>query len=243
MKRIEDYISLLDTAKSTQEIFDRFSQVMHNYGYDKVSYGCATDCPSLGLQKRHGHISNFDAGWLKHYAENSLSEIDPVHVHALKKRTPAYWSKCEQNAPTNAIQLMRNAADVGLKSGVIIPLSEGLREVSMVSLARNEKPEEETYETLAAVNLLSGYFYQGYKSFLKKPVPVELSSREYEVLNWAAGGKTDAEIAVIVNISAPTVRYHWNNIFKKLDAYNRVYAVSKAVQMNLVTPYNIGNVQ
>jgi DNA-binding CsgD family transcriptional regulator len=214
-------------------------RVMYHYGYDKVSYGCATDCPSLGLKKRHGHISSFPADWLAHYAKNNLSEIDPVHVHALKVRSPAFWSKCEENVPDASVELMRNAADVGLRSGIIIPICDMGNEISIVSTASDAPASEETYETLAAVNLLSSYFYQGYKSFIKKPDAVELNAREYEILNWAAEGKTDSEIASIINLSTPTVRYHWNNIFKKLGVNSRVFAVSKAVQLQLITPRHI----
>ena len=63
-----------------------------------------------------------------------------------------------------------------------------------------------------------------------------LSPREYEVINWAAEGKTDSEIAAITNISTATVRYHWKNIFMKLNVFSRVSAVSKAVQLQLVKP-------
>ncbi len=87
--------------------------------------------------------------------------------------------------------------------------------------------------------MLSVYFFEGYKSFIKKPDQIELSPREYEILNWAAEGKTDPEIAVLVNLSVATVRYHWKNIFEKIEVYSRVYAVSRAVQSQLITPRNM----
>ena len=40
-------------------------------------------------------------------------------------------------------------------------------------------------------------------------------------------GKTNAEIGSILCISSFTVKNHLQNIFKKLDVYNRVQAVSK----------------
>ena len=239
MKKIQDHIDTISSAKSADHLFGQFVQIMSDYGYDKVSYGCATDCPSLGLQKYHGHISSFPTDWLAHYAQNNLSEVDPVHIHALKVRTPAFWSKCEENASETSMQLMRNAADVGLKSGIIIPVCDIGNEVSIISTSSDKPAESETYEKLAAVNLLGSYFYQGYKSLIKKPEAVELTSREYEILSWTAEGKTDSEISDIINISAPTVRYHWNNIFKKLNVNSRVFAVSKALQTRLITPRHI----
>jgi DNA-binding CsgD family transcriptional regulator len=237
MKTLQDQVALLGEAQSTEKLFASLVEIMLMNGYDKTSYGCATDCPSIGLKKKHGHASNFSESWLKHYAEFDLSHIDPVHIHLVEKRTPAFWSDCEKNASLASRQLMRNAADAGLNGGIIIPLSDINGELSMVSVSNTEVTDRvERYETLAAINLISSYFYQKYKSLIKKPDPVHLSPREYEILNWAAEGKTDSEIAAITGISAATVRYHWKNIFLKLDVYGRVHAVSKAVQLHLVKP-------
>lgn len=236
MKKIGDHIDFISGARDASESFARLVKTMSGYGYDMVSFGCATDCPSLGLKKRHGHISNFPAGWLKHYAEKDLSVIDPVHMHLLSASTPTFWSSCLSGASEESVQLMRDAADEGLKSGITIPLCDMGDEISFVSMARNCLPKEETYEDLAAINLISAYFFQNYKAMTWKPDEVELTLREYEILNWAAEGKTDAEIAMLINISAATVRYHWKKIFEKLDAHKRTYATMKAVQMKLVTP-------
>ena len=240
MKIIEDHITFINTAKSTQEIFERFTKVMNHYGYDQVFYGHAPDNPARAEEKK-SHVSNFPAEWISYYAKNNMAGVDPVNLYGLKTRMPAYWSRCVVNASETSKQFMRDASDAGLKSGIIVPLCDVGDEVSMVSVSRNEVAvaADETYESLAAINLLSSYFYQAYKLFFKEPKPVELSLREYEILNWAAEGKTDSEIAIITSISVATVRYHWSNIFKKLNANGRVYAVSKAMKMGLVAPAKI----
>jgi len=54
-----------------------------------------------------------------------------------------------------------------------------------------------------------------------------LSERESEVLYWVAKGKTNPEIAQILDISSFTVKNHMQRVFKKLDVSNRAQAVSK----------------
>lgn len=54
-----------------------------------------------------------------------------------------------------------------------------------------------------------------------------LTERETEVLHWVARGKTNPEIAMILDISAFTVKNHMQRVFKKLDVTNRAQAVSK----------------
>jgi transcriptional regulator EpsA len=54
-----------------------------------------------------------------------------------------------------------------------------------------------------------------------------LSEREAEIMDWVRKGKTNAEIGSILCISSYTVKNHLHQIFRKLDVYNRVQAVSK----------------
>lgn len=60
----------------------------------------------------------------------------------------------------------------------------------------------------------------------------DLSDREAEILNWVAKGKTNVEIALILNISAFTVKNHMQRVFRKLDVTNRAQAVSKFSPLN-----------
>ena len=61
-----------------------------------------------------------------------------------------------------------------------------------------------------------------------------LTNRETECLNWIASGKTSSEIAIILSITESTVNFHLKNILVKLDASNRVHAVTKAILNGLL---------
>jgi transcriptional regulator EpsA len=54
-----------------------------------------------------------------------------------------------------------------------------------------------------------------------------LSDREEEVMRWVRLGKTNSEIATILNLSTFTVKNHMRRIYKKLNAMNRAQAVSR----------------
>jgi DNA-binding CsgD family transcriptional regulator len=54
----------------------------------------------------------------------------------------------------------------------------------------------------------------------------ELTTREHEVLELVAGGRTNAEVARILWISPGTVRKHLENIYEKLGVHTRTAAVS-----------------
>jgi DNA-binding CsgD family transcriptional regulator len=55
-----------------------------------------------------------------------------------------------------------------------------------------------------------------------------LSSREADVLFWLAQGKSNPEIAIILGITAPTVKKHIEAIFRKLGVNNRTEAALQA---------------
>jgi DNA-binding NarL/FixJ family response regulator len=62
-----------------------------------------------------------------------------------------------------------------------------------------------------------------------------LSEREQDVLNCLADGDTTSQIAVKLFISENTVKTHVRHILEKLEASNRTEAVSKAMQMGLIS--------
>jgi DNA-binding NarL/FixJ family response regulator len=68
------------------------------------------------------------------------------------------------------------------------------------------------------------------------PVPVEaLSAREIEVLRLVAQGLTNRAIGIELDISDRTVQGHLANIFSKLAVENRTEAVTRALQLGLIS--------
>lgn len=66
------------------------------------------------------------------------------------------------------------------------------------------------------------------------PVGAILSKREVECLKWAAVGKTDYEISLIIGRSRATIRFHINNACTKLNAVNKSQALLKAAQLGYI---------
>jgi DNA-binding CsgD family transcriptional regulator len=62
----------------------------------------------------------------------------------------------------------------------------------------------------------------------------KLTQREVEILGLVAAGRTSAEIASLLHISALTVRNHTQNILDKLEVHSKAEAVAFAFQKHLV---------
>lgn len=65
-----------------------------------------------------------------------------------------------------------------------------------------------------------------------------LTAREIEILTWVQQGKSNSEIAQILNISHLTVKNHVQKILRKLNVHNRAQAVAKGISMNLTRSYD-----
>ena len=82
---------------------------------------------------------------------------------------------------------------------------------------------------------VSRRFVAGYVAAMRTrqwmPSDCQLSKREVECLRWAAIGKTDKEISLILSRSHATVRYHVHRAGEKLNAVNRSQTIFKAGQL------------
>lgn len=58
-----------------------------------------------------------------------------------------------------------------------------------------------------------------------------LTDRQLEILHWVKSGKTNFEIALILDISALTVKNHIQKLFKRLNVHNRAQAVAKIMAL------------
>jgi LuxR family maltose regulon positive regulatory protein len=66
------------------------------------------------------------------------------------------------------------------------------------------------------------------------PLVERLSEREVQVLRLIADGATNREIADELVLTVNTVKRHISNIFGKLEVSNRVQAIARARQLNLL---------
>jgi DNA-binding CsgD family transcriptional regulator len=68
-----------------------------------------------------------------------------------------------------------------------------------------------------------------------------LSMREMEVLNYAAMGKSNKQIAEIIGLSESTIKNHFSSTLKKLHANDRTHAVTLALCNGWLSVQNISN--
>jgi DNA-binding CsgD family transcriptional regulator len=63
---------------------------------------------------------------------------------------------------------------------------------------------------------------------------LNLSSREYEVLQLLAKGYSNSEISEHLFLSVSTIKTHVSNLFTKMDVKNRTQATEKAKRLKII---------
>jgi len=61
-----------------------------------------------------------------------------------------------------------------------------------------------------------------------------LSNREKEVLYYSSVGKTYKEVAMMLGIKVPTVKFHMGNIVKKLNVLNSRQAIAQGIKLKII---------
>jgi LuxR family quorum-sensing system transcriptional regulator CciR len=129
-------------------------------------------------------------------------------------------------------------------AAIVVPIHLPFGQIGAVSFQPHDRQKAdlsaEFDQHADVLDLYSRKFICGYVKVMTKQrliqSDVRLSKREVECLRWAALGKTDDEIALIIQRSCPTIRFHIHNAAVKLDAVTRSQAVFKATQLGYFGP-------
>jgi LuxR family maltose regulon positive regulatory protein len=127
-----------------------------------------------------------------------------------------------------AKMLVKHAAEIALPDGLIFPLSS----YSWMLQGLTDELIAEAYpEYLEKYHVIKERFALGWEALHKgmfpDKLPLDLTSREYEVARLAAEGLRNSEIAERLVVSESTVRAHLRTIFQKLDIDRRAKLIER----------------
>ncbi|MCC2878193.1 LuxR C-terminal-related transcriptional regulator [Lachnoclostridium pacaense] len=129
------------------------------------------------------------------------------------------------------ISTLKKALDIASQDAVFMPFIENAAFISEYlkdALEAGSYPEDYKNKLLS---LCSSQLKAG----PSQAPGTLLTDREKEVLSLLAQGLKHGEMAEQLCVSVPTVRYHIQNIYKKLSVNNRTNAIAKAKETGLLT--------
>ncbi len=173
-----------------------------------------------------------------------LALTSPLTV-ACRYESDPFWANADgirsraDNPLLESVDMTKFGELVNGEAALVVPVHLPFGQIGVVSFSPIEAGRADlSYEFEAYSDQLEFHarrFITGYSRVTSRrpwiPKGCRLSKREVECLRWAAVGKTDIEIAMLIERSCATVRFHIHNASTKLEAVNRSQTVFKATQL------------
>ncbi|CCA90574.1 helix-turn-helix domain-containing protein [Novosphingobium sp. PP1Y] len=180
---------------------------------------------------------------------NSRIALQSPITMACRFETEPFWVNAEGfhahavNHYLDAIDLVDFEARALTSAAIVVPVHMAFGQIGVVCLTPQDQSRTDLSDIFAAhgdmLAIYSRLFVTTYVKLMggaqALPAGALLSKREVECLRWAALGKTDLEIGMIISRSRATVRFHIHNASLKLNAVNRCQTLFKASQLGYIT--------
>ncbi|API59192.1 helix-turn-helix transcriptional regulator [Tardibacter chloracetimidivorans] len=190
-------------------------------------------------------------GWTEErvWWRNARIALDSPITSACRFESQPFWVNAsgfhtrQPSAYLDSVDLTNFDTRAMTRAAIVVPVHLPFGQIGAVSfnpLDPEQTDLSEAFELVSdALGLYARTFIASYVhvmgSIQALPPQSRLSKREVECLRWAAIGKTDMEISMIMSRSRATVRFHIHNASLKLNAVNRSQTVFKAAQLGYIS--------
>jgi LuxR family quorum sensing-dependent transcriptional regulator len=224
-------------TKTAAASVEDFLATIRQMGFNGVACGAWA---GVGKNRRHRFFFvNWPADWLDLYNKSGWFEIDPLAQEARRRIAPFVLSEIDAGKFSTAQrEFLKAAWAYGWREGLAVPIhGPGSLQGLLAMVARRDNlvlsaSDRAVLEAMARTVWERCRTSEGFGvTAAEQP---KLSSREIECLQWAAAGKSDADIAALVGISAATAHFHIERAKTRLGVKTRVEAVAVGVLHGII---------
>ncbi|MCR9147761.1 MAG: LuxR family transcriptional regulator [Rhodobacteraceae bacterium] len=205
-------------------------------GVDYASYAATN--PVSG--KLHA-FTTYPTAWKDHYMDQNLHLVDPTLRIAARSIAPVDWRRLEQDSSFQDV--FGAARDFDLPStGLTVPVRGPMGDVGLFSVTSRMSAQDWRWLKGSMMGQLQTAAVHLHDTVMTSDALTRtlryphLSTREREVLQWVAAGKSQQDIGDILSISSRTVEVHLRSAREKLCTLTTAQAVGRAVSLGLVQP-------
>ncbi|MEO0439526.1 MAG: LuxR C-terminal-related transcriptional regulator [Pseudomonadota bacterium] len=242
----------ITNAQEIRKAAEAIHEIAQTYGF---RIAVSADISSKAhLVDADGELLNKDVfGWVaegERWWEDTRLALSSPLPRACRYESEPMWCNAEgfhghwSNEYLDEIDLRefyenQTSASSLSKCAILIPVHLPFGQIGAVSFIPNEMEKTDLSEEFRLYSdflaIVTRRFVTGYVLAMREkhrmPTNCILSKREAECLHWAAIGKTDKEISMILSLSHATIRYHVNRAGQKLNSVNRGQTIFKAGQL------------
>ncbi|WP_081527328.1 LuxR family transcriptional regulator [Chromobacterium violaceum] len=186
---------------------------------------------------------SYPSDWLNQYSQENFAQHGPImRIHL--GQGPVIWEERFSRAKgSEEKRFIAEASSNGMGSGITFSAASDRNNVGSILSIGGKEPGRNA-ALVAMLNCLTPHLHQAAVRIANlppaSPSNMPLSQREYDIFHWMSRGKTNWEIATILNISERTVKFHVANVIRKLNANNRTHAIVLGMHLAM-TPRELVN--
>jgi len=236
---LEEYIKETSLAYTNEEIKNLFLSAINKYGYNKMHFLLLSDHIDIGLKSGIGIVHNYDNNFIEHYIENEFGKFDSALKYGAAQSDAFEFSEIEKKLKLSPIQrkILNFKKECGLYHSAAIPLRGCKNQIAAMVISSTKDADCDFNKDI--LTILSNQFYRHFKRINTKDenkqlLNILITETEREIIRLAAMGKSDTEIAILMEISKHTVNMHFRNIFTKMGINNRILVIVEALVTGLI---------
>lgn len=211
-------------AANQQEIEAALTRFAHRHGFEWFTYLTLQEANIKGL-------SNYAADWQEHYLLDRLFDIDPVVQYARGSTQPFVWGRerGSKGQTRKTASFMRDAASLGIRWGVSIPIDRGFGMKAALTFSASEEQAQSSADTsdqfswISLAAYLDGFLGRRDMDLLRS-ADCPLTIKQLECLTWLGQGKSSADIAIIRGVSSRAVEQQLQAAREKLGVKTTLQA-------------------
>lgn len=256
---MQDIRQIIDAFNKKAEVIDDqkqlgnlFSVTIKQLGYDGFDAYCLMEDARTDSAFHPDHPGNFllfdyDLDIISEYILTNWLKMDPVLPEIGKTSQPfefvGFLGKSAQNSSVK--WQLRMLKMFNVHQAWLIPLNTIGATRGVTCYIKGNTPEitKHFHATRTDVQLISGELIRHLERVNTVGIVAvgdninlpELTARELDCLHWVALGKTNGEVAEILNVSIHTVHSHMKSLLGKLQVNTRAKAVLLATQKGLIS--------
>lgn len=233
---MEDILKRIASAPTLPLLWRQMTRYFGRHGFGGVSYywvRSATNLPAT-MPLQHG----FSREEIDVYLSFDFQRLDIVPRAALAAGTPIRWSDAWRGTELTPEEraFVKALRDVDFSDGFSMPCYGPHSRNAIVGLAKATDRTDLSTGHLALLHFAAQAAHLRICALFADEVTLDrhLSTREKEILDWVARGKSNGVIAEILEIAPGTVDTYMRRIYEKLDVSDRTSAAVKGVGLGLI---------
>lgn len=206
-------------------------------GGDKFSYHPEIMFEGVASARSKVFAVGYSPDWMDLYITRGLRLIDPIPDHIMKMGRPMTWQEALKGIKLDDVTRahIEEGYKHGLFDGLGFPLWGPRGNNAYVAIGLPDNIASPSEQAVRAEHMLLTAGHQKIQELISANVTTAtLSHREHEVLTWVSKGKSNNDVATILNISPETVSTYKRRIYGKLGTNDRIGTTIKALRLGLI---------